>query len=322
MRRGTWSLLVITSVLGVGLWRWGLPAAEARTQGRSVAPLSSGLVAPSRVIGAELTEGLSRGQAAQHAERAREARLAAALRPMPDLTQTDPELGVVGGGDAWCGPVAVSNALMWLADQGHEALLPPGPSPHARQLELVRQLGSRRYMGTSPVGGTGVGHLLQGLDAYVRERGVSYRRLRYQGWRGHPARFSTPGRSASFEFVEQALADGGVALLHAGWYTPFVRGGAELKRRGGHWLTVVGAGVDPNGEAAPGWLVVHDPAPYAGEAGQHHFVKLTPLERGWLFAEGGGFSAKGYLQLEGGMQLKREGDVAVLDGAVVLVPER
>lgn len=250
----------------------------------------------------------------------RERALDAKIRKMPDLTQTDPALGVVGGGDAWCGPTAMSNALMWLSEQGRESLAPPGQDPHERQLELVRTLGSARYMGTTPTGGTGTKNLLTGLHAYLRDTGWSYKRIQYQGWRSHPVRFSTGEKSPKLEFLERALADGGVAIIHAGWYTPAKYGGNFYRRHGGHWLTVVGTGIDENGKPAENTIVLHDPAPYSGAPGARHFVTLRTLPDGWLIAEDGPFPAKGHSVLEGGMRIKVPGDIAVLDGAVALVP--
>ncbi len=252
-------------------------------------------------------------------ERERLAALDRAIRKMPDLTQTDPELGVPGGGKAWCGPTAVSNALMWLDEKGRESLAPAGPDEHARELELVRTLGSGHYMGTTPTGGTGTKNLIMGLHAYLRDVGWSEKRLQYQGWRSHPVRFSTNEKLPKLDFIQKALADGGVAVIHVGWYTPAKYGGNYYRRHGGHWLTVVGTEIDAEGRPAPGMLVLHDPAPYAGTTPARHFATTRALEGGWLIAEDGPFPAKGHLVLEGGMRIKKDGDIAVLDGVVALV---
>ncbi len=320
MRKRAWLSLIVTGVAGLLALRLGLSSAEAQTARGQPFRLVTGLGTPALRLSSSVAIALERERAERRAREQEEARLTAALRPMPDLTQTDPALGVIGGGESWCGPVAVSNGLAWLASQGRETLIPPGESPRARQLELVRQLGSGRYMGTTPNGGTGTNNLLRGLHAFLRDSGWGYRRLQYQGWRGHPARFTTRVKSAELGFIAKALDEGGLAVIHAGWYTPGKYGADFFRRHGGHWLTVVGAGIDESGRPAPDMLVVHDPAPYAGAEGQRHFVKLARLESGWLLAEDGAFPAKGYSRLEGGMKIKVEGDIAVLDGAVVLVP--
>ncbi|MBI3201803.1 MAG: hypothetical protein HYZ29_09700 [Myxococcales bacterium] len=317
MRPRAWLIVFAALPAAFGAFRFGLSSAEAQpARGR----LATGLLDPSIELTRRANATFDAEQVAA-ADRQRERdRLDEHVRPMLDLTQTDPALGVSGGGEAWCGPVAVSNALAWLGSQGRETLLPAGDTLRDRQLELVRRLGSGRYMGTTPNGGTGAKNVLQGLHAFMRDSGWGYRRLQYQGWRGHPARFTTGVKSVELEFIGKALADGGVAVIHAGWYTPAKYGGDFHRRHGGHWLTVVGVNVDERGNPAADTLVVHDPAPYAGAAGQRHFVKLTRLESGWLLAEDGAFPAKGFQKLEGGMQIKKAGDMAVLDGAVTLVP--
>lgn len=320
MRKRTWLSLLVTGVAGLGALRLGLASAEAQPARGQAFRLIRGLAAPAAELCAPVVLALDEARKERAAREQKQERLATALRAMPDLTQTDPALGVVGGGESWCGPVAVSNGLAWLGAQGRETLIPPGESPRERQLELVRQLGSSRYMGTTPNGGTGTDNLLKGLHAYLRDSGWGYRRLQYQGWRSHPARFTTGVKSAELGFIEKALGDGGIVVIHAGWYTPSKYGGDFHRRHGGHWLSVVGVGIDEDGRPAADTLVVHDPAPYAGAEGARHFVKLTTLEGGWLLAEDGAFPAKGYHRLEGGMKIKRDGDIAVLDGAVALVP--
>lgn len=317
MRKRAWLAIAITATAGACAFQFSLSSAEAQS---ARGPLAHGLAVPARQLIAPVVDALARERAAALAREQERARLDAQLRPMPDLTQTDPSLGLPGGGDAWCGPVAVSNALAWLGAQGRETLLPPAESPRAQQIDLIRTLGSGRYMGTTPNGGTGTNNLLRGLHAFMRDSGWGYRRLQYQGWRGHPVRFTTRVKSPEVAFIAKALSEGGVAVIHAGWYTPAKWGGDFFRRHGGHWLTVVGVGVDEAGRPAEDTLVVHDPAPYAGAEGARHFVELSTLERGWLLAEDGAFPAKGHRTLGGGMKIKKEGDIAVLDGAVVLVP--
>ena len=315
MRKRAWLAIAITATAGACAFHFSLSSAEAQS---ARGALAHGLAAPGQQLSGPVVDALRRERAEASAREQERDRLDAQLRPMPDLTQT--YLGLPGGGDAWCGPVAVSNALAWLSSQGRETLIPGGNSPRAQQIDLIRKIGSARYMGTTPNGGTGTNNLLRGLHAFMRDSGWGYRRLQYQGWRGHPARFTTRVKSAEVAFIAQALSEGGIAVIHAGWYTPAKWGGDFFRRHGGHWLTVVGANVDETGHAAEDTLVVHDPAPYAGAEGARHFVKLSTLQTGWLLAEDGAFPAKGYRSLGGGMKIKKDGDIAVLDGAVVLVP--
>ncbi|MCA9598095.1 MAG: hypothetical protein KC776_32505 [Myxococcales bacterium] len=302
------SVAVIAAVLA------GLPLGLA-----SAAPadraLDVGLGAPAASIAYGST---SRMLAAERALEKRRAALKAHVHDMPDLTQTDPELGLPGGGGSYCGPVAVSNSLMWLSEHGYQGLAPAGDDDHARQLELVRRLGSRRYMATGANSGTGAAAVLEGLARYMKDAGFGFHRLQYQGWRAHPAKYSGNDKIAQIGFIREALESGGVAWLNVGWYQPSPRGGV-WRRHGGHWLTVVGMDVDAGGNPAPGVLAIHDPAPWSGDTLVTHFARFRPIGDGWLSTEAGPFRADGYQALDG-ILVKHDGDVAIVDGAVVLVP--
>jgi hypothetical protein len=273
------------------------------------------LAAFERVLGSEL--GAPQTAAAPEPKRHDPRR----LEGVPDLMQTDPELGVPGGGDSHCGPVAASNALAWLAGHGLPELLPDGASDKERQIRLVRAIAGKSFMSTSEYNGTGSSGVLKGIDLYVRAQGYRPARLQYQGWRAHQLRYSTGVRTPEIAFLEQGLLDGGVALVNVGWYRPGQKPGV-YRRKGGHWLTVVGAGLDERGRADPDALVLHDPAPWSGEAPKAHHVRAEPLGEGWLFGEEGPFPSKGFRVIRGDLAVKRPGEVAIIDGAVVLVPKR
>ena len=249
----------------------------------------------------------------------------------PDLIQTDPELRLPGGGKSYCGPVAISNSLMWLTEQGLDKLAPAGESPRSRQLALVRQISSQRYMGTSRYGGTGPTGVLRGLNRWVKDAGYRVARLEYQGWRAHQPQFSTGIKHPDMHWIAEGLAQGGVAWLHVGWYhrKAYQPG---YHRRGGHWLTVASveqSAADSSPEAtvpqagAPQWvpfsLQVRDSAPYAGQSPTLERIGLERIETEWLFDAGAAFPAKGYLAITGGLTLKRSDDIPIIDGAVVLV---
>lgn len=266
----------------------------------------------------ELDPAAAPGPAIEKAELAVPAGSDAVLLP-PDLTQSDPELALPRGGAAYCAPVSVSNSLMWLAAQGYGQLAPAGETPKSQQASLVRALASTKYMGTSPVDGTGPSGVLRGLSRWVEEAGYRAARLEYQGWRDHPVRFHTAVTRPSLGWLGEALNAGGVAWLHVGWYhtSRFQPG---RRRRGGHWLTVVG--VQERGEAGNTTLTVRDPAPYAGDTPTLEQVTLRELDRGMLVDGAVALPAKGYYELVSGLQLKRPDDVPIIDGAVILVLER
>ena len=235
----------------------------------------------------------------------------------PDLTQTDPELELPGDGESHCAPVAASNALAWLSEHGFERLMPPGDTAKARQMQLVRRLSSRRFMATNELNGTGSRAVLAGLHRYLESVGVPYKRLAYQGWRAHQQRFSTGIRIPELGFIRDGLGERSVVLINAGWYQP-VKDGRLFLRHGGHWLTVVGTDVDEHGAPAPGVLVLRDSAPYAGTDPAIEYAKLERIERGYLNELKASLPARGYYKLGGGMHVKRPGEVAILDGVVVL----
>lgn len=309
----------IALAAGAALLAAGLGFGRASAQPRAPSGLGLGMTQPAHALAAGARDRLA-ALAAERAEGERRARaLRAAVRAMPDLVQTDAELGLGRAANSYCGPVAVSNGLVWLSEHGYEGVLPAGDTQRARQLAVVRALGSSRYMGTSANAGTGAGGMLTGLQRYLRHAGYKPRRLQYQGWRGHPQKFSTGEKFPNVAFLREALAEGGVAFLNVGWYQPSPRGGV-WRRQGGHWLTVVGVDIAADGRAAPGTVVVHDPAPWAGDAPARHFARFAPLGEGWLIAEGGALPAAGHHFLEGDVMVKHDGDVAVVDGAIALVP--
>lgn len=313
----------IGSVLsaGIALSVWGVPAALGLPASSALPPADPQLPSAEQPTPVEPEQALD---------------VAAAPPPtpswpeLPDLLQTDPALGVAGGGSSHCGPVAVSNSLVWLSQHGYPGLLPAEPAAdtasagqadlYSRQLELVREISAEPYMGTSRWSGTGPVGVLRGLHRYIKRHGYRYSRLQYQGWRGHQKAFSTGVRKPELPWIREVLDDAGVAFLHVGWYKPVPRS-KVLQRTGGHWITVVAAGVDEQFREAPTALVVHDPAPYAGSEPARAFVTTRELTEGWLLERGSrnAFSAKGYYSLEGGMHIKREGELAVLDGVVGLV---
>lgn len=238
-------------------------------------------------------------------------------RGVPDLTQSDPRLELPDEGASYCGPVAVSNGLAWLAGRGYPRLLPAAASEEGGQLALVQALSSRRYMGTSPIGGTGSLSLLRGLERWIGDAGYVIDELEYSGWRAHDARHASGLRTLDLSRLAASLEAGGIAWLHVGWYLAPTRWELAHQRRGGHWVSLVRVtvGDDPDG-AAELWL--NDPAPYAGDEPRTERVRTHRLLEGWLLADGDRLSATQALVLGDGMRLKRPEDVAIVDGAVSL----
>jgi hypothetical protein len=233
----------------------------------------------------------------------------------PDLSQNDPELGLPAGGAAYCGPVAVSDWFMALSSHGYERLAPEGSALKHRQIALVRALATPKYMGTSPIGGTGPQGLLLGLSRWIEHAGYGVARLEYQGWRQHPQRFATGVAHPKLSWLADALEARGAAWLHVGWYHRS-RYELGLRRRGGHWLALVEV-AERDGEAPV--ISVRDPAPYAGATPTLEQATLREIEQGMLVDAPAALPAKGYYELVSGIRLKRPDDIPIIDGAVILV---
>ena len=241
------------------------------------------------------------------------------INSTPDMMQTDPELNLPGGGKNYCLPVAVSNSFMWLAENGYQHLKPALQDRKQAQSKIARILGSAKYMKTSLKNGTGTSGALNGVDRYIQKRGYHFDRLEYQGWRKHPARFSTGKKVPDLKWIKEGIEGDAGVWLNVGWYRYNERTD-QYRRIGGHWVTLVGYGMDEKGKNDPDVLIIHDPASRAGRFFAHEYVRVEEIESGELMGKKFGLprSAVGYYKLKGGMHIKRKADYGILDGVVVL----
>ena len=175
--------------------------------------------------------------------------------------------------------------------------LPP-PASHGRPLRL-----------TAPI--ESLGNAVLQVVTVWRGRIVGYRLLIKR-------RKVTIGSQRGASFVTpKAEGKRSFALINAGWYLPITDGRRLFVRRGGHWLTLVAAGIDEHGKPEPNMIVVKDPAPYAGSEPADEFVRLEPLEAGYMSEQMTAVPARGYYRMTGGMHVKRDGEIAILDGVIV-----
>jgi hypothetical protein len=232
----------------------------------------------------------------------------------PDFMQTShPELP--GGGRNYCAPVAVSNGLVWLGENGFPDLLPAGTDRGARQLRLIRTLGSADYMDTDPDGGTDADQLLEGLDAYLVDQGYGDATLRVQTWRAHDDRFATGVSTPSVAWAADHVDGDTAVFLNVGWYA-YDDARDEFARDGGHWVTLVGTEEDP--ETGRTSFIVHDPSRRSGRAPRSEVVTTERLTSGRLTGTVRGLprAARGFTELGG--ELRFGADAALLDAVVVL----
>jgi hypothetical protein len=239
------------------------------------------------------------------------------LRDTPDLMQSLTAAALPDAGIAHCGPVSVSNSLVWLARHGYPRLAPAADLTPATQGALARLLGEPRYMRTTYKDGTSVDGVLNGLTAYLAEHSYEFAYLGYQGWDTSQSPYDTGVKIPDLQWIKAGLAGNAAVWLKIGWYR---QAAGEWRKFAGHWVTLVGYGVDERGQAAPEVLIVHDPAPRSGERLSNDYVKLTPLAAGTLRSLSGRrtLSSSGFFQLGGGLKIKDGADLGVLDGAVVL----
>ncbi|MEW5733482.1 MAG: hypothetical protein AB1921_01435 [Thermodesulfobacteriota bacterium] len=264
---------------------------------------------------------------------------------IPDLCQNDRSARLPGRGKGYCGPVAVSNSFVYLSQKGFPALLPSMGRRKMTQGQLASLLGMSRYMNTSIKDGTTPAGLLLGVENFLKDRGVNWSYLGYQGWRKHPDEFSADSTAPVIGWIKDGLLGDSAVWLNLGWYKRDEKTG-EYLRIGGHWVTLVGYGLNEKGARDPMSLLIHDPAtrppkqasatapaeaapltpqtascPADFEAPcQTDYVRLVPLGKGTLRAEEGGhvIDAKDFYRLDGVRSMDPAASIAVMDGAVVL----
>ena len=238
---------------------------------------------------------------------------------IPDLTQTDSRANFAGGGTEYCCLVAIANSFMWLDSHGFPELVENSGSPFDDEVRLVKLLASKAYMDTSLVEGTGTTKLMRGVKKYVKERGYEISQLEYEGWRKHPPEMKAKFFVPRLSWIKHGTLGSGALWLNVGWYK-YNLSKDEYIRIAGHWVTLVGYGKDKNGNINTKILILHDPSPRAGKSFNNEYALVSKIRSGTLKGQWLGLprSAVGYYKLMGGMHIKNEADVAIIDGAITL----
>ncbi len=238
------------------------------------------------------------------------------LDSTPDFLQSDPTAKLPAGGLTACGPVAASNALMWLARNGYPKLA-DDRSTVAGQARLTEALA--RQMKITVTQGTSVTRLTNGLADFLSGKGYKFKSIRYQGWEEHPREFSTGIEKPNIEFIKKAFDGKSCVLMLIGWYKHSTDSD-QYRSFAQHWVTVVGYGKDKDGLPSPNMLIIHDSAPRSGAVLSHDYVKVEPIMRGSFPKSSGrkSLSAKGWSRLTGSLRVKGGADCGIMDGIVVL----
>jgi len=219
------------------------------------------------------------------------------INEIPDFTQSRITGWQYGHGSEYCAPVAVSNSLMWMTNFSIE------------QADLAKLLASGRYMNTSIRRGTTTSGLLRGVEAIAGDLFGGYTSLEYQGWKKHPVQFSTGTKVPDIHWITDGISKDSAVWLNVGWYQ-YDWLNDIYHRVGGHWVTLVGYDTSI--------LIIHDPAPRAGQSFANEYVYTSRIGSGILTGRLSGLPrpARGYLLLGEGMHVKKAADVAIVDGAV------
>jgi len=243
----------------------------------------------------------------------------AKIDQIPDLPQVNIDPSFAGDGKNYCAPVSVSNSLIWLSQNGFPRLSPGRGSERQNQIEIIRKLASPDFMDTDEEEGTSVENVLYGVETYVTQAGYKPSLLAYQGWRPHPEEFSTGISVPELSWIIAGIEGTNMAWLNIGFYT-YDEDADEYERMSGHWVTLVGHGVDGSGKPNPNSLIIHDPSPRTDDDDCCQHLLTVRLTEGTLIGRKKGLprSAAGFLDCSSGLAMKRGADCAIVDGVVVL----
>jgi hypothetical protein len=261
----------------------------------------------------------------------------------PQFYQGDPRGRFPGNGENYCCPTAISDSLVYLAAHGFPKLLADGiADPVDAQIALIRKLAAPDCMHTNPATGTDAAEACAGIRHYVEASGYVCGKLEYQGWRPLPREMASyvTAPLPSLSWIKKAAADArGAVWVNIGWY---VRGAGpdEFKRVGGHWVAVVGFGIDGGASEDSGVLLIDNPAVRSAAPAKPRrrrpdgtevptddelaarIMATERVKQGRLFGRYTGLprDAAGMYRVSGqGVHMSKKFDAAFLDDAIVLV---
>jgi len=117
--------------------------------------------------------------------------------------------------------------------------------------------------------------------------------------------------------IQDKFSSGSAVFLSVGFYREGQRPG-ELKRIGGHFVTVVGFGVDEKGNVDRDMVVLHDPGDRRSPDVKKRYLRLEQMRSNRFISRNGDESEAGeHLKITDGMRL-RSGVIGVIDAVVAL----
>lgn len=310
--------LALSAVVALGL----LTACTAddlallATAGKSAKGATAARASASPAASKTAAPAVARTSTAKPATAAPPADPAAKRDLTPSFYQEDSTAGFENGGENYCAPTAVSDALIYLAlGRGLKDLVPG--TDHDGQVDLVKQLADQ--MGTDPAQGTPPSYIMDGIAGYADAHKYTVKRLEVATWRSlsNANNAYKTGDKPDLAAVRAAVQDPDtVVLFGVGWYKT---GDGGYTRDNGHWVDVVGVG---DGDRA---FQLRNPAIEAADETKDTDVTLSPVESGFqrLDSDGNAVDMTGYYALKGpGLPYGKSISAAVLDATIIFQLER
>ncbi len=197
---------------------------------------------------------------------------------MPNLCQVDKRSDFLSKSpNPYCGPVAISNALIYLARNGFPMIISPMGklSTLQAQFKLIELLA--KYMNTTKPRGTDPLDLISGLEKYIRERGyrtsISSRGF-LEDVKGDRDKYYDSSNIPTPRWIMKGAIEDSNVVLNIGYYKRKGKGN-DYKRSNGHYVTVAGF------KSTKDELIIHDPGPGRALANS----KLVKISQGTLLEE-------------------------------------
>ncbi|MCI4667029.1 MAG: hypothetical protein MRZ79_02635 [Bacteroidia bacterium] len=237
------------------------------------------------------------------------------IQETPDLCQNDDAFPESAGTSDYCGPVATSNAFVWL-DKNNYPKINPYANSKSGQIKMVLDLAKPKYMNTEEGSGTGPSKMISGIKKYLQDKGYSPKSIEMAGWKNSSDKI---GSKPKMDWIKKGILEHSMVFLNVGWYE-YDANKNKYTRVGGHWVTAIGYGVDQNGNERSNYIIVHDPAGRAGKNKSQQYVKLNKIANANLDTKrsSGPTNASGYYRASGTLKIKSIADRSILDNVVIV----
>ncbi|NLW31477.1 MAG: hypothetical protein GXY77_08490 [Fibrobacter sp.] len=214
------------------------------------------------------------------------------ISSIPDYYQKENRFGTYPlNGSMHCGPVAVSNSLIWLSKNGVASLVPSSGDDLLDQHNIIEKLASKEYMNTRSIGST-VQDLCRGLKKYLDEKAIEGLLL-FEGMYTVTDKFRGDTRPDLDRIIKHTKGLR-AAWLNIGWYR-YDPDTNEYRKTGGHWVTLSGY----KNENSSDILIINDPAT---KERQMEYLEIEPIIDGTIINGNRNFpvNASGFFRFKTG----------------------